>query len=197
MRLPWRSRSSAASAVAGSRWSWLAGDFEPGRFFEGAHVPKRIAPFVIAGTISFLLLPAIDAPVADWRVGAAFAILLGIVGTAVFVPWERLPGWLQMGPVLAAFALIALLRDAAGAESATFEPLVILPITWLTLYGTRAQLLWGIAAMVAIIAVPPLVGGPPTYEDSQIVRAAIAALIAGITGDRGSESGHRHARARR
>ena len=182
MRFPWRSGSSAASVVAGGRWPWLAGDFEPGRFFEGAHVPKRIAPFVIAGAISFLLLPAIDAPVADWRVGAAFAILLGIVGTAVLVPWERLPGWLQMGPVLAAFALIALLRDAAGAESATFEPLVILPITWLTLYGTRAQLLWGIAAMVAIIAVPPLVGGPPAYEDSQIVRAAISALIAGIAG---------------
>ena len=181
MRFPWRSGSSAASVV-GSRWSWLAGDFEPGRFFEGEHVARRISPFAIAAAISFLLLPAIDAPVADWRVAAAFAILLGIVGTAVLIPWERLPGWLQMAPVLAAFALIALLRDAAGAESATFEPLVILPIAWLTLYGTRGQLLCGIAAMVAILAVPPLLGGPPTYEDSQIVRAAIAAMIAGITG---------------
>ncbi len=36
--------------------------------------------------------------------------------------------------------------------------------------------------MVAIIAVPPLLVGPPIYDSDQIVRAGIAALIAGITG---------------
>ena len=44
MRFPWGSGSSAASAVAGGRWSWLAGDFEPGRFFEGAHVAQADRP---------------------------------------------------------------------------------------------------------------------------------------------------------
>ena len=181
MKLPWRSGRSAPTA-AGGRWSWVGSDIEPGRFFEGEHVIRRIAPFAIVGVVPFLLLPAIGAPVADWRVGLALAILLGILGSAVLTPWERLPAWTQTVPVLAAFAVIALLRDAAGADAAIFEPLVIVPITWLTLYGTRAQLCSGIAVMVAILAVPPIVGGPPTYEDDQIVRAGIAAVIAATAG---------------
>ncbi len=66
--------------------------------------------------------------------------------------------------MLAGFAVIALLRDASGEDAVIFEPLVIVPITWFALYGTRTQLFAGIAAMVATMALPPLLIGPPTYD---------------------------------
>ena len=181
MKLP-SAAAAPGGAVSRHALHWIGAEVPPGRYFEGDRVLLRIAPFLATGALPFLLLPLLGVSLADWRVGLAFAISLGIVGTALLLPWERLPHWTQALPVLAGFAVIALLRDASGEDAVIFEPLVIVPITWFALYGTRMQLFAGIAAMIAIMALPPLLIGPPTYEGDQIVRAGIAAVIAATTG---------------
>ena len=179
-----RLQSAAGSGSAGSRHAlhWIGAEVPAGRYFEGDRVLLRVAPFLATGALPFLLLPFLGVSVADWRVGLAFAISLGIVGTALLLPWERLPRWTQTLPVLAGFAVIALLRDASGEDAVVLEPLVIVPITWFALYGTRMQLFAGIATMVVTLALPPLLIGSPVYDGDQIVRAGIVAVIAGTTG---------------
>ncbi len=180
MRLP----SAAAGQGAGSRHAlhWIGAEVPPGRFFEGDRVALRIAPFLATGALPFLMLPALGVSLLDWQVVLAFAVSLAIVTTALWLPWERLPQWTQALPVLAGFAVIALLRDTSGEDAVIFEPLVIVPLIWFALYGTRNQLFAGIAAMVAVMALPPLLIGPPTYDSDQIIRGGIAGVIAVTTG---------------
>jgi diguanylate cyclase (GGDEF)-like protein/PAS domain S-box-containing protein len=160
---------------------WIGAEVPPGHFFEGDHVLRRVTPFVATGVLPFALLPLLGVPVDTWQVAAAAVISAAILGTALLLPWERLPAWTQVLPVLAGFAVIALLRDTSGEDAVIFEPLVIIPIAWLALYGTRGQLWAAIATMVATMALPPLLIGSP-YENDQIVRAGLAALIGGTTG---------------
>ena len=46
----------AATPGRGTR-RWIGAEVTPGRFFEGPDVLRRIAPFVVAGVLPFLLLP--------------------------------------------------------------------------------------------------------------------------------------------
>src|SRR3954451_18994571 len=66
-------RSAASADRQGDRgWSRTIGlDVEPGRFFEGPSVALRIAPFVLAGILPFILLPAAGLSFADPRVAGA------------------------------------------------------------------------------------------------------------------------------
>src|SRR5687767_4623632 len=118
---------------------WIGAEVPPGHFFEGDHVLRRVTPFLATGVLPFVLLPALGIPLDTWQVVAAAAISAAILGTALLLPWERLPAWTQVLPVLAGFAVIALRRDASGDEAVIFEPRVIGPIAWLGLCCTRAQ----------------------------------------------------------
>lgn len=88
-----RLQSAAGRGSAGSRHAlhWIGAEVPAGRYFEGDRVLLRVAPFLAAGALPFLLLPFLGVSVADWRVGLAFAISLGIVGTALLLPWDRFP----------------------------------------------------------------------------------------------------------
>ena len=160
---------------------WIGAEVPPGHFFEGIHVLRRVTPFLATGVLPFVLLPVLGIPLDSWQVAAAFAVSAAILGTALLLPWERLPDWTQVLPVLAGFVVIALLRDTSAEDAVIFEPLVIIPVAWLALYGTRGQLWAAIGAMVATMALPPLLVGSP-YENDQIVRAGLAAVIGGTTG---------------
>src|SRR5262245_39275498 len=162
--------------------SWIGSDIEAGRFFEGEHVARRIAPFASAGIVAFLLLPLLEVSYLDWRVLAA-AVLVALIGAAIFlVPWQRLPRWAQALPVLASYIAIGLLRDAGGEDAAVFEPLLIIPIAFFALYGTGGMLVAGALGLGLTMLVPVVAIGEPTYDDSQAIRAVIAMTIVLTTG---------------
>ncbi len=181
MRLP---SAAAGRGTAATRQAlhWIGAEVPAGRYFEGDRVLLRIAPFLATGALPFVLLPFLGVSFADWRVVMAFAISVAIAASALLLPWERLPHWTQALPVLAGYAVIALLRDTGGDNALIFEPLVIVPIIWFALYGTRMQLFAGLAAMVAVLVLPPLLIGPPAYPGDQVIRAGIAAAIGATTG---------------
>ena len=81
-------------------------------------------------------------------------------------------------------AIIALMRQAGDGPSAGFLPLVILPVVWLALYGSRRQLLVVLGVAALVLLVPwALVGGaryPPSTTRSALLVLAVAAL-AGLT----------------
>ena len=154
-----------------------------GRPFEGEDVGLRILPFVVAGAIGYLavpLLPGTDAP--GNLIAAAMVPIL--IAAALLVPWNRLPAWPQALPPLAVFLMVGLVRDAEGATASiyTFTPVVLLPVFWFALYGTRTQLVISVLAVGVTFAFPTDAVSGGGYAVTEFLAAALWMAIAGVTG---------------
>ncbi len=179
--------SHRVAAVAGRQgdrgWSRAIGlDVEPGRFFEGANVIWRIAPFVVAGVLPFALVPVAGLSFTDPRVAIAAAMVPIVVGCALLVPWERYPAWPQAILPLSYFVILALLRDANGSTPTAFDPLLAIPITWFAIYGTGRELGISIVAMGLTLLAPLVIPGDPAYSSDQWQRMIVAVVLAGAVG---------------
>jgi diguanylate cyclase (GGDEF)-like protein len=136
-------------------------------------------PSALAALLPFLL---IWLPRGRWDydlLGAAAGLTLLIVAAAFAAPRAQLPGW---GPVTLAFAylvVVALLRAAGGLSGVA--PMVLLPVFWLGLFGTRRQLWCLLVGVTLIFAVPLIwVGGadyPPSAWRASILFIAIAGIV--------------------
>ncbi len=176
-------RSAAATVREGARgWSRAIGlDVEPGRFFEGADVAWRIAPFVVAGILPFALVPVAGLSFADTRVAIAAAMVPIVVASALLVPWQRLPAWPQAILPLSYFVILALLREADGSTLSIFDPLLSIPITWFAIYGTGRELAVSIVAMALTVLLPDVLSGVSVH-DEQVQRAIVAVGLASTVG---------------
>lgn len=126
-------------------------------------------------------LPPFDRPGPLVAAGALFAAL---VVAGLTVPWERVPRWFQLVPLLTCLALVGLLRDAEGGSASAESALALVPVFWCALYGTRSQLGVLIAAVAAMFIVPRVVIGAPDYPVSEWERAFIwplTGLLMGLT----------------
>jgi diguanylate cyclase (GGDEF)-like protein len=138
---------------------------------------RRITPFASAACLAFALVPlppSGEHPVA--LLAAAMATVL-VIGSALFVPWQRLPDWTQAVPPIAYFLAIGFLRHAEGGAASGYGTLVLLPLVWLALYGSRGQLAVALALMVVMFVVPILLVGPPLYPPSEWRRALMWATV--------------------
>lgn len=125
--------------------------------------PARVAPFAAASIIA-LVLVLLPPSSSDRFVLAEAAVLTTIViAAALLVPWVRLPAWCQATIPLTFFAVVALLRQAGGGATSGYAPLVMLPVLWLAIYGSRTQFRLAIAAMAATFLGPLILVGPPLY----------------------------------
>ena len=164
-------------------WSRAIGlDVRPGRFFEGADVSWRIAPFALAGLLPFALLPFADVSVFDPRVLIAAALVPTVIALARWMPWSRLPAWPQAIPPLCYFAIIALLRDASGVSPSIFGPLVVLPVTWFAIYGTGRELAVSIFVMALTLFGPIALIGGREYSTDEVQRTVLAVGLAATLG---------------
>jgi diguanylate cyclase (GGDEF)-like protein len=136
-------------------------------------VLSRLAPFAGAGIIAVVLasLPPTSPNATD--LAAAAVLLTVLVSAALLIPWARLPDWSQASPPLIGFAFIALLRQAEGGATSAFAPVVMLPVLWLAIYGTRVQFRLAIAATAATFLGPLLLVGAPLYPTDGWREAAI------------------------
>jgi diguanylate cyclase (GGDEF)-like protein/PAS domain S-box-containing protein len=157
-------------------------DVEPGRFFDGTGVAWRIAPFVAAGVLPFVLVPVAGLSFTDPRVAIAAAMVPLIVASALLVPWERFPAWPQAILPLSYFVLLALLRDASDSTPTPFDPLLAIPITWFAIYGTGRELAISIVAMGLTLLAPLVLPGHTSYDSEQWQRLIVAVVLAGAVG---------------
>jgi diguanylate cyclase (GGDEF)-like protein len=110
----------------------------------------------------------------------AFALAPVIVGSALFAPWERLPNWMQAIPPMLSFVMVALVRSSHVSVTAAYTPVVLLPVIWFALYGTRAQLLVSVMGLGITLAIPsPAFDGYPALEP---LAAVFWMGVAGIAG---------------
>ena len=126
----------------------------------------RVAPFAGAAIMA-LVLVLLPPTSSDRSMLTAAAVLTTIViAAALLVPWVRLPAWCQATVPLGFFAVVALLRQSGGGAISGYSPLVMLPILWLAIYGSRTQFRLGIAATAVTFVVPQILVGPPLYPDT-------------------------------
>jgi diguanylate cyclase (GGDEF)-like protein len=137
-------------------------------------------PSFVAAFLPFALLWL---PPARWHSGlvvAAGALTLVIAATGVRAPWERLPGWAPCGLAFAYLVVIALLRSAGGPSGVA--PMVLLPVFWLALSGTRRQL-WCLLIGVTLVFVLPLIlVGGANYPASAWRAGILFIVLSGIVG---------------
>jgi diguanylate cyclase (GGDEF)-like protein/PAS domain S-box-containing protein len=173
-----------------SESQYLLGKGSVERPLEDGGRSRRVAPFAVVAVA--VVAVAVAALVAVILVGtrsrageviAAGLLVPPLVASIYLVPWWRLPAWAQAAPPLLYFAIIALLRDAAGADTSIFTALVILPVFWFALYGTRAQLLVSVAGVFVTLAAPALIAGAPDYPPrEELAQAFLWLIIAGALG---------------
>jgi PAS domain S-box-containing protein len=154
----------------------------PGRPLSSPGLARRVAPFAVASLVGLaaVALPGTDA---DAALYAAACGLLAVLAAAVaFLPWRQLPAWSEALVPIAYFVVVALLRESSGAAASGFAPLLLLPIIWLALYHTRAELFAGIMAMGLTLILPFVVIGDPNYPDTELRRALLWLTVAPLAG---------------
>jgi len=153
-----------------------------GRPLEGEGVWLRLLPWVAAGVLAFALLPLLPGGVSETANLIAGALVPVIVIAALVVPWRRLPAWMQAVPPLVPFVMVALIRSVEESTQVAYTPVVLLPVFWFALYGTRGQLLVSVIAVGLTLSVPtPAVEGD-NYPVTEPGAALLWMTIAGITG---------------
>jgi diguanylate cyclase (GGDEF)-like protein len=147
--------------------------------FARGLLPGRAAPFALAMVLSFATLPLGGNRLHALPTVGAALITAGIAAAAWFVPWTRLPAWLQAAPPLAWFAVAELLRTSAGGMSTGYAPLIFLPVLWLSLYGTRPQAAVAVAGFATTLVTPLLIDGGLIAADFRyaVMRTVIAVVI--------------------
>jgi hypothetical protein len=141
-----------------------------------------VLPFAVAAALPFVLTLVFgpSAGSADFVASGILTALLTVVPLAV--PWTRVPVPLRATVPLAYFAVMFLLRNSSAAAAAVFTPLVLLPVIWLALYGTRAQLIAAFVLLALTLILPILVLGALRYPSTEWLRVAIYLVIASIVG---------------
>lgn len=165
----WRSRLETLSA------SSL--EVTRGHPLEGPGAVARLAPFVAAGTLAFLLIPFLPGGLGTEEL-VAIALVPLVVVAALVLPWSRLPSWAQAVPAMAPFLMTALVRAGSDSPLAAYTPVVLLPVLWFALYGTRGQF----AVAVLLVGVTVSLPSPSVEGVDTAVRVAGGILWMGIGG---------------
>jgi len=145
-------------------------------------VLRRFAPFGAAGVLALftIALPPAPSNLAEPLIAAALTVAIFL--SAAFVPFERLPPWTRAVPPLSYLVVILLLRQSQGGAASGYAPLCMLPVFWLALYGTRAQLAVAIAGVAAMFIAPLVIVGMPEYPLSEYRRGILWTGISCLVG---------------
>ena len=144
--------------------------------------PREILPFAGAAIVGLVavLLPG---PPTDWTLFTIAAVLTVLIAAVGFTAARLSRGRpLILALPLVYFVVVALLRHSGTTQAAGFVPLVMLPIVWLALFGTRGQLIIGLAAMAAALLIPFLLYGEPRYPSTAWRSTLLWLVVGALTG---------------
>jgi len=141
-------------------------------------VPRRVLAIASAAVaFAFVLLALPGSHPGRGELAAAAALGIAVVGFAAL--WQASPGIAKIAAPLAYVAMAAVLLEGGGGTSSGFGGLFLLPLLWIAIVGSRAQLALGFAAVVVARVLPVLIGhsaSPPGAWRSSAVLGAVAAI---------------------
>ena len=142
---------------------------------------RQLLPFGALGALGLLLVPTPGQDFEGVAYVTAVVLSLAVVLAGLYVPWERLPRDAQLVPALAYVVAVVLLRDSVGGASGGVGLLVLSPVVWFALYGTRRQVFVVIAAVAFAYAIPIIAVGGPKYPAAgwraPVLIVALSAVI--------------------
>src|SRR4051794_30824884 len=134
---------------------------------------RRTAPFLVAMVVSFaaIRLPAVERDQPELIAAGPLNLLLvaGVIGP----PWVKMPRTADGLRPFMYMVGVALLRDGLGGAVSSYTTLLVLPVLWLGMYGTRAQLAVGVTGVAVLLTMPILLIGKPDYTDEEWRRALL------------------------
>ncbi len=145
-------------------------------------IARRLAPFAGAALLGYLLGVAPGAAVKGTELTVSVLITVVITIGGILCPWGRLPRAAQLLAPLGYLVAVALLRDSAGGTGAGFGPLLLLPVFWVALYGTRGQLAVVLAGVAAVHYLPMLLIGGEAYPAANWRGGALFVVVSAIVG---------------
>jgi diguanylate cyclase (GGDEF)-like protein len=141
---------------------------------------RTVLPSFLAALLPFALvwLPGAHWDLAPLLLAGALTLVIAVV--AVAVPWERLPEWGRPALAFAYVAVIGLLRDAGGPSGV--GPIILLPVFWIGVCGTRRQLAAMVGAIALVLLLPVAVIGGSAYPPSTWRAAILFIAVSGLVG---------------
>jgi signal transduction histidine kinase len=139
---------SAGEGSPSAREAGLSFLREGGSPFRREGLLVRIAPFAVVAILAELSLILPPGPM-SWWAAAASIILLAAAAGAVFLPWDRLPGWATVLVPLLYTASVLPLMLAVGGTTGGVGVVLLIPLVWTVLFH-RA---WESASVVASIVI--------------------------------------------
>jgi diguanylate cyclase (GGDEF)-like protein/PAS domain S-box-containing protein len=147
-----------------------------------ADAARRLAPFGLCALVAFALLPlsgGVDVRWGEVAISAALTVVLGVTA----LRWPRVSTERYVDLVaLVMLVAIMLLRDGAGGGRGGYGVVVIMPVLWVALYGSRAQL-WRVLVLVALAySLPLAVIGGERYPSTAWRTVPLTVLTSAIVG---------------
>jgi hypothetical protein len=143
---------------------------------------RSLPPFGIVALLG-LVLVAVPSDATRWGEFAASAGLTLLAGALALVPGGRVPAFLRTAPALVYVIAVALLRDALGGVAGGVGMLVLLPVIWTALHGTRRQLVVVIGAIALTWIYPIIVVGGTSYPSQGWRSVFLLVLVSAVLGD--------------
>jgi signal transduction histidine kinase len=137
----------------------------------------RCSVLAVGLGLALMLLPGPDRHGSELLVAAAIG--LGVVFVSTF--WRSTPMLARLGAPILYVAFVAVLADSGGGTNAGYGGLFLLPLVWLAVVGSRAELLVGFAAVAAARALPVALVGGPDYPASTWRMAIVLGTVAAVT----------------
>jgi GGDEF domain-containing protein len=130
--------------------------------------------------LAAIRLPAVERDTD--RLVSAGALNLILIALVAWLPWQKLPRIADLLPPLFYMVVVALLRDGLGGAVSAYSTLLILPVLWLAMYGSRAELAVSVIGVALLLTMPIVLIGSPDYTDEEWRRALLWVTVTGIMG---------------
>ena len=143
---------------------------------------SRLRPFVGVTVLALVLSVPFSGNERTWLTyGLTWLTMAAVGATATLAP-TRGDGWLRCARALLYLIGVGLLREATGGASGGVGILVLVPVIWVSLYGTLRMLSATLTGVALTYVLPLLVIGAPRYPDSGWRSAILAVSLAAIIG---------------
>jgi diguanylate cyclase (GGDEF)-like protein len=154
----------------------------PSARLHPGQLARRLWPFAAVAWLGPLLLGLPGNHMDAAWFGAGIALTAAVTLSVIWMPWHRMPAVTRHLPALTYLVAVAVLRQAAGGNASGVGSLVLLPVLWVALYGTRRELLVVLTGAALVFAVPLLVVGAPEYPSSGWRGGLLLTLLATMIG---------------
>jgi diguanylate cyclase (GGDEF)-like protein len=140
-------------------------------------IALRAAPYAGAVLVAFVVVPGTP------RLGSLAAALWLTAAFVLLLPLSQRSGrWLRMAPVLAFLLAVFFFKAAEGSLSTGVTALILLPVLWVALYGSRRELAVTVLGVAAYFMLPVVLVSGPDYPASGSPRGLMVAAVAGSAG---------------